>query len=151
MDIKTILHPTDGSDNARKALDFACELAAARKAELLILHVQRRHGSERIPPGLEQFSEIEHIRATEARLLRTAAEYIVDSARIAAQDRGIACVNAEVAEGDAARRIVDTARRRKVDAIVMGSRGLGDLEGLLYGSVSHKVAHAAPCSCVIVR
>ena len=43
------------------------------------------------------------------------------------------------------------ARGRKVDAIVMGSRGLGDLESLLLGSVSHKVAHAAPCSCVIVR
>ena len=71
MDIKT--HPTDGSDSARKALEFACELAAERRARLLILHVQRRHGSERIPPGLEQFSEIEHIRANEARLLRTAS------------------------------------------------------------------------------
>ncbi len=151
MDIKTILHPTDGSENARKALDFACELAAGRKARLLILHVQRYHGSDRIPPGLEQFSEIEHVRATEARLLRTAAEYIVDEARTAAHNRGIATVDAEVTEGDPALQIVDTARIRQVDAIVMGSRGLGDLEGLLYGSVSHKVARTAPCSCVIVR
>jgi nucleotide-binding universal stress UspA family protein len=151
MDIKTILHPTDGSDSARKALDFACELAAERKAQLLILHVQRRHGSERIPSGLEQFSEIEHIRATEARLLRTTAEYIVERARIAAADKGVCHVDGEVAEGDPAHQIVDTARNRRVDAIVMGSRGLGDFEGLLLGSVSHRVAHAAPCSCVIVR
>jgi nucleotide-binding universal stress UspA family protein len=151
MDIKMILHPTNGSECARKALDFACELAAERKAQLLIVHVQRRHGSERIPPELEQFSDIEHVRATEARLLRTAAEYIVDDARLAARDRGVANVEASLAEGDPALRIVDLARSRKVDAIVMGSRGLGGLESLLLGSVSHKVAHAAPCSCVIVR
>jgi nucleotide-binding universal stress UspA family protein len=151
MDIKTILHPTDGSESARKALDFACELAAEKKAQLLILHVQRRHGSERIPPELEAFSEIEHIRASEARLLRAAAEYIVDSARAAARNKGLARVDAQVMEGDPARRIVDVALSRKVDAIIMGSRGLGDLEGLLLGSVSHKVAHAAPCSCLIVR
>lgn len=151
MDIKTILHPTDGSESARKALDFACELAAERKAQLLILHVQRRHGSERIPLELEQFSEIEHIRASEARLLRAAAEYIVDDARIAARRRGVANVDARLAEGDPAVQIVETARKHNVDAIVMGSRGLGDLESLLLGSVSHKVAHAAPCSCVIVR
>jgi nucleotide-binding universal stress UspA family protein len=151
MDIKTILHPTDGSEGARKALDFACELAAERHAQLLILHVQRRHGSERIPPELEAFSEIEHIRASEARLLRTAAEFVVDEAKVAAESRGIAEVDARVAEGDPAAEILDTARRRKVDAIVMGSRGLGDLEGLLLGSVSHKVAHGAPCSCLIVR
>ncbi len=151
MDIKTILHPTDGSDSARKALDFACELAADRKAQLIVLHVQRRHGSERIPPGLEQFSDIEHVRATEARLLRSAAEFIVEDARIAARDRGIAAVDARLIEGDPAEQIVELARNDKVDAIVMGSRGLGELESLLLGSVSHKVAHAAPCSCVIVR
>ncbi len=151
MDIKTILHPTDGSESAHKALEFACDLAAERKAQLLILHVQRRRGSETIPPGLEQFSQIEHVRATEARLLRTAAEHIVDAARAAAHSRGIANVDAAVTEGDPARQIVDMARNRKVDAIVMGSRGLGDLESLLLGSVSHKVAHSAPCSCVIVR
>lgn len=151
MDIKTILHPTDGSESARKAFEFACELAQERKARLLILHVQQRHGSERIPPELEQFSEVEHIRASEARLLRAAAEYIVDGAKTAARNMGLASVDAEVIEGDPAREIVDTALSRKVDAIVMGSRGLGDLEGLLLGSVSHKVAHTAPCSCVIVR
>jgi nucleotide-binding universal stress UspA family protein len=151
MDIKTILHPTDGSESARKALEFACELAAERKAQLLILHVQRRRGSERIPPGLEQFSEIEHVRATEARLLRTVAEYIVDEAKTAARDRGIDCIEAHISEGDPALQIVGMARNRNVDAIVMGSRGLGDLESLLLGSVSHKVAHSAPCSCVIVR
>ncbi|WP_256432948.1 universal stress protein [Martelella soudanensis] len=42
-------------------------------------------------------------------------------------------------------------RERKVDTVVLGSRGLGDVAGLLLGSVSHKVTHLAPCTCIVVR
>ena len=66
MDVKLILHPTDRSENALKALAFACELAAEKKAQLLVLHVQRRHGSERIPPEMEEFARLEGVRETEA-------------------------------------------------------------------------------------
>ena len=65
MDVKLILHPTDRSENASKALAFACELAAEKKAQLLVLHVQRRHGSKRIPPEMEKFARVEEVRETE--------------------------------------------------------------------------------------
>ena len=45
-------------------------------------------------------------------------------------------------EGDPARRIVELARLRDVDLIVVGSRGLGAFAGTLLGSVSHDVDHA---------
>ena len=35
--------------------------------------------------------------------------------------------------------------------VFLGSRGLGDAKGLLLGSVSHKVMHLAPCTCVAVK
>lgn len=151
MDVKTILHPTDGSDGAGKAFDFACDLAVANKARLLILHVQRRHGSERIPRELEEFSRLENVRETEAALLHAVAERIAREAEEKARMRGLSAVETTVLEGDPAHRIVEQAQSRNVDMIVLGSRGLGDLQGLLLGSVSHKVAHTAPCSCVIVR
>ncbi|WP_180901977.1 universal stress protein [Martelella soudanensis] len=47
--------------------------------------------------------------------------------------------------------ILDAIRERKVDTVVLGSRGLGDVAGLLLGSVSHKVTHLAPCTCIVVR
>ena len=46
--------------------------------------------------------------------------------------------------------IIDEARRKAADLIVMGSRGLGAVAGLAFGSVSQKVVHQAPCSVVTV-
>lgn len=151
MDIKIILHPTDGSPQAAKALDLACDLAGDRQARLIILHTQRRHGSDVVPEELERFENIEHLRVTEADLRRANAQAVVNAAEAAVRERGLTDFETMVVEGDPTRVIVDTAQSKGADLIVIGSRGLGDLQGLLLGSVSHKVANAAPCSCLIVR
>ena len=52
--------------------------------------------------------------------------------------------------GDPAGVLVDYAKAHAIDLIVMGRRGLGDLGGLLLGSVSHKVAQLASCACLTV-
>ena len=53
--------------------------------------------------------------------------------------------------GYAARNIVDDAKEHDVDVIVMGSRGRGDLAGLILGSTAHKVIHLADRPVLIVR
>jgi len=53
--------------------------------------------------------------------------------------------------GDAATEIIDYAKRRKVDLIVAGSRGLSQLRSWLLGSVSRKLIHYAGCSILVVR
>jgi nucleotide-binding universal stress UspA family protein len=53
--------------------------------------------------------------------------------------------------GHAAREIVDDAIQHGVDVIVMGSRGRGDLAGLVLGSTAHKVIHLADRPVLIVR
>ena len=56
-----------------------------------------------------------------------------------------------IMRGQPADAIVDVARRESVDLVVMGSRGLGALEGALLGSVSEAVADRAPCPVLIAR
>ncbi|MBT6912793.1 MAG: universal stress protein, partial [Rhodospirillaceae bacterium] len=52
---------------------------------------------------------------------------------------------------DPAEAILDLAARHKASMIVMGSRGLSDVKGLLLGSTSHKVNAQAGCTCVSVK
>jgi len=54
-------------------------------------------------------------------------------------------------DGDPAQRVLEHAERESVDCIVMGSRGLSDVKGLILGSVSHKVSNRAACTCISVK
>jgi nucleotide-binding universal stress UspA family protein len=53
--------------------------------------------------------------------------------------------------GYAAREIVEDAKEHGVDVIVMGTRGRGDLAGLVLGSTAHKVIHLADRPVLVVR
>jgi nucleotide-binding universal stress UspA family protein len=151
MDIGTILCATDGSAAAGKALALACELAKCKSAKLLVLHVhhRRHHGPE--PDELEVFAMAEHMAVSEAGAPYAVSEMIAKEAESVARAAGLRDVESLVVEGDPTRRITDIARDRRADAIVVGSRGLGEVAGLLLGSVSHKLAQLAPCTCIIVR
>jgi nucleotide-binding universal stress UspA family protein len=80
-----------------------------------------------------------------------AAAAVADAAADLA-DAGID-VSAEVRDtvyGHAAREIIEDARLHDVNVIVMGSRGRGDLAGLMLGSTAHKVIHLADRPVLIV-
>ena len=57
----------------------------------------------------------------------------------------------EVRTGPAAATIVDTARERHADLIVMGTKGRTGLAHLLMGSVAERVVRLAPCPVLTVR
>jgi nucleotide-binding universal stress UspA family protein len=57
----------------------------------------------------------------------------------------------DLLEGPAAEAILSAAATRNSDLIVMGSRGMGSLKGMVFGSVSTRVAHYAPCPVMVVR
>jgi nucleotide-binding universal stress UspA family protein len=60
-------------------------------------------------------------------------------------------IHREMLEGSPAEEIINVANVRKCDLIIMGSRGLGTLTGLLLGSQSQKVVSHAPCPVLIIR
>ena len=171
-----ILFPTDGSDHAYKALDLAIDMAKKYAAELVILHVP--HGSENID-SLRRFAEIEglaphvtreidRLRTIDYRIsvisdsafqdtriaprvLIEVGHHIIEHAQSLAKRKGVENVDTLVEVGDPADRILKCINSEKIDCVIMGLRGLNNLKGLFLGSVSHKVANRAPCTCITVK
>ncbi len=149
--VDTILVPTDGSDHANKAVAFAGDIAPKYGATLILLHVLSDPGSNRVPDELRELARLEHIRMTEHDIRQAGAKELLNSAEARAREHGATKVQQTIEEGDPTRCILASAEAHGAEMIVMGSRGLGDLQGLLLGSVSHKVGHLAKCTCITVR
>jgi nucleotide-binding universal stress UspA family protein len=174
--MERILVALDGSDHSEKALDLASDIAAKYGAELLLLHVMpdrpltdaERNMAEveyldelvsgldatgigggdprqRVQRTLRHYSEVAH------RFREAMGDRLMSRARARAKEKGVRAIQALLEDGDPASTLLQRARDRHVDMIFLGSRGLGDAKGLLMGSVSHKVAHLAECTCVSVK
>lgn len=146
--IRKVLAAIDGSEKAWKALDLACDVAAKYGAELVIVHVVV---DPTLPPELHRYAEAEHVAGERGHLyFDMVVDKLVEEARARAAANGVAAARVLCPKGDAASVILDLAASLGVDAIFMGKRGLGPFKQLVLGSVSHKVASLAPCSCVTV-
>jgi len=136
-----ILLGVDGSEHALRAAQTAGNLARAMKSKTLRVVV----AFEYIPPYL---GEPNLQTVIDARM--NDAEDILQNA-LKAMGEIPGEVHTEVLEGSPAEAILDVAGTRQNDLIVMGSRGLGQLSGLLLGSQSQKVVQHAKCPVLIVK
>ncbi len=143
-----IICAVDGSDHALKAAEVASALAAKFGAQLTLLTVTRKIS---VTPEIKRYLELEHLTGEPQYVLDDMTKRILEAATQAARDAGVAAVKTEVRIGPPARTIVDFAKRSDADVIVLGSRGVGDIEGALLGSVSHKVANLAAMTVIAVK
>lgn len=136
-----ILLAVDGSEHSINAAHTAAELARSMSAaDLRIVVVYNP-----MPPllGDPDFQVILNARLEETdKVLQDAVEAV---------GKVSSTVSTETIAGDPAESIINIAETRKCDLIVMGSRGLGRLAGLVLGSTSQKVVSHAPCPVLIVR
>jgi nucleotide-binding universal stress UspA family protein len=100
---------------------------------------------------MKQFIDSEHIPGTAIDALVNAAQHMLKGEVEIAHAAGVSEVEVEVEQGSIARTIVAMAERHNSDMIVLGSRGMGDIEGLLRGGVSHRVEILAKCSVLVVK
>lgn len=142
-----ILIALDGSEYSKKALEFACELAEKFDGTLHIVHVPQGAAADRVMV-LGGASVMIHAGREQ---LEKAGRTLIEAAREFAETTLRDKVTTELRGGDPADEIVKCAAENASDCIVIGSRGLGDFGGLLLGSVSHKVNHSAPCTCITVH
>jgi len=175
--MERILVALDGSEHSDKALDFASDVAGKYAAELILLHVlsdkpltdAERHMAEVEylddllsslgsadagaggDPRLRAQRVLQHYADVAHRFRQAVGERLMSRARARAREKGVQQVRTLLEDGDPAGTILRLAKGLNVDMIVLGSRGLGEVKGLLLGSVSHKVAHLAECTCVAVK
>jgi nucleotide-binding universal stress UspA family protein len=134
---KKILVAIDGSDYSRQALPAALEVAKKFDSDVFVLHVY------------------EHDRGRAAAFVTESpaeATRLVGDAVKAARDSGLTAAGEvhDRAAGHVATDVVETARTTGADLIVMGTRGLSDIQGLLLGSVTHKVMQQAHTAVLVI-
>jgi len=145
---KGVLVATDGSEPSQRAVARAAQLASVEGQPLYILNVIR---DMQFPQALSRMAEVERLVGTRTDVLNYVAQKILSEAKQDAKKKGAKTVEVMTASGDPATQIVDAARAKGVDLIVMGTRGLGGVAGALLGSVSRKVSNIAEQNVLIVR
>lgn len=86
-----------------------------------------------------------------APYLKIVGKQILGTVESEAKERGFKNVGKSVIKGDPAGVIINYAKEGDFYMIVIGSRGLGNVKGLMLGSVSNKVGHATDRTCVAVK
>jgi universal stress protein A len=133
LSIRTILHPTDFSEQSEYAYQVAKSLARDYGARLMVIHVL-------MPPPFVSHREMErameepdgHLRELRGKLRELSHNY-------------------QLLEGDPALEIAEAAKRVEADLVVMGTHGRTGLSRVLVGSVAEGVMRQAPCPVLTVK
>ena len=135
-----ILVAVDHSEMSDRAVIAARDLAVLSHGEVWVLHLREREmGAKTGVLAVDETTD-------DANAAVAASVEVLTQAGVKA--------HGEVRNtifGFAAREIVNDAQEIGADVIVMGSRGRGDLTGLLLGSTAHKVIHLSDRPILVVR
>jgi nucleotide-binding universal stress UspA family protein len=145
IDLHRILVPTDFSKFSTHALTYAAAFAEKFGAELYLLHVVQNFAMM-VPDSVNVMPPIgppiaELTVAVMAALDKTVRDTHLEKLT----------VHREVREGAAFYEIIQFAKEKDVDLIVMGTHGHSGLVHVLLGSVTEKVVRKSPCPVLTVR
>jgi nucleotide-binding universal stress UspA family protein len=144
--IGRIVVGVDGSEHARRTLQWAVDEARLRKWVVIAVHAHAMPTLFVAPdPVLGASPPI--LDPEISKRLEEAAEKLL-AEEIDQVDSDDITVEGRVVTGSAPDALLQAAAEG--DLLVVGSRGLGGFKGLLLGSVSQQVVHHAPCPVVIV-
>ena len=141
-----ILVPLDGSPTAEAGLRHAIGLAAALKAELVLLHVM-----DDFALTMEMSSVMSYDTMRDA--LRQYGQHALDRAQQAAADAGVMCESfvREVAQARVSEVINDEAVKHRCDLVVMGTHGRRGFSRLTLGSNAEAVMRTSTTPVLLVR
>ena len=173
--ISTLVVAVDGSEHQDAVLALAGEIAQKHEARVVLVHallrsvpygelysVAERLGFlDRVKHELDAASAAPVMPAAamggaipvimvSPETLEHVAREVLASARKSLDGRGVA-IEERIADDNPADALVAAAKAEGADLLVLGSRGLGRVQGFILGSVSQKVLHDAPCACLVVK
>jgi len=137
--IKKILVPLDGSKNSLRGLDEAIYLARQCQATITGLYV--------IP--ISKPITDSQISYLEKYLLKNATRFMSKAKTHSAQN-GILFDN-DIIYGKEGPKIINYANNKSYDIIVIGSRGMGSIKEIFFGSTSNYVLHKSKIPVLIVK
>lgn len=142
--LKKILVPTDFSEFSDKALNYAVAFAEQFGARLILLHVVEPavypENYMMVPQTFDDLNQ-NLINAAKERLAKVVLERI--SQRFEAES--------EIRLGRPYTEIVDAAKSKNVDLIIIGTHGYTGLKHVVLGSTAERVVRYAPCPVLTVR
>ena len=139
MEYKHILCTVDGSELSEIGLKHAAYLSKITGAKLSILHVvEKWYRAADVVTNSPEWQKIHEDWLDKGRELLNAASG-------KARDIGVASLQTELREGDAAYEIVAMATEHRMDIIVMATHRYSPMGKLFVGSITDRVTKKAPC------
>lgn len=138
-----VLVPVDGSASSERAVRYLLEKLGwyREPAEVHLLSVQHPlHGDVKMFVDAEQIRAFHHEEGLKAL---APARAILDGAGVS--------YHFHIGIGDPAHVIAQYAKEKGCDQILIGTRGLGSVAGMIMGSVATKVVHLADVPVVLVK
>ena len=139
MKTARILVPLDGSMLAEAAIDAALDLGRGTPCKLMLIRAAEAHALPVADPTDEQVG-----------VVREAEQYL-DGVVARLAKRGIKDVDTSVWYGPAATSIIEAAKLKKADLIVMSTHGRSGLGRLILGSVTESVLRGTTAPICVVR
>ena len=134
---RNILIATDGSELANKAVVHGLDLAKAVGAKVTALIVEAPFNVFEVPAS--RINVMTEAFRAHAATVKQHAGKVLGEVAAAAQKAGVACDTVQIEHEQPYQAIIDTAKSKGCDAIVMASHGRSGISAVLLGSVTNKV------------
>ncbi|MFZ1806693.1 MAG: universal stress protein [Cyclobacteriaceae bacterium] len=141
--MKSILVPTDFSNNANTAIEYACELANLLGAEVLVVNAYT--------PAVTQYNIVSPLIEEETgRARRLAMEKLSSISEVAEKKYDSLTFKTEFVVGGIIEVIEELIDQNKTDLVVMGTKGASGLDKILFGSNATRVIEKVKCPVLAI-
>jgi nucleotide-binding universal stress UspA family protein len=126
----------DGSEYSDKAFQYACNLSINNQIPLLIANVVEEYAT---------------IGKSILRELKSSSKKMLDEYKTRAESIGVEAVNTFQLVGNPAEEILKIASKKRIDTLVIGSRGKYGISKDILGGTSYKLIHYCHCTVTVVK